>query len=191
MVSEGAVSLETSLGLAASSNVVGLQDPMVFEAVTHGRQPLPNSRIRQPDPMVESATADDWQLVPRKHTSNRQSKSGSGNPQNLALGKASAASKRKMFEAVGNASIDADLMASGSIAAGSSMVETVCTVSGDTGLQDRNLGCAGLDGKLIAPQASAVSVLGPGLRAAPKGMVGAKMAPQRANGRMQNSKGFG
>ncbi|KAJ6670163.1 hypothetical protein OIU85_010623, partial [Salix viminalis] len=172
LVSEEAASLENSFGLAASLDVVWPKDPMAFEASTfaHARQPMPNSRIRQPDPMVETASADGWQPVPRKHTSNRQSKSGSGNPQNLALGTASVASKGKMVEAVGNESVDNGLLASGNMAAGSSLVEAVDNASVGTGLKDLSMGCAGLDGKPIgvAPQASAAAVLGPGLRAASK-----------------------
>ncbi|KAJ6740514.1 hypothetical protein OIU79_000604 [Salix purpurea] len=122
---------------------------MAFEAstVANARQPMPNTRLRQPDPMVETASADDWQPVPRKHTSNRQPKSGSGNPQNLALSKASVASKGKMVEAVGNESVDNGLLASGSMAAGSSMVEAVGNASVGTRLKDLSIGCAGLDSK--------------------------------------------
>ncbi|KAJ6353314.1 hypothetical protein OIU76_002350 [Salix suchowensis] len=151
LVSEQAAPSELSFGLAAPLDVVWPQDPMVFEASTfpHARQPLPHSRIRQPDPMVETAHAGDWQPVPRKHTSNRQSKSGSGNPQTLALGKVGAASKGKSGVAVGIESVDNGLMASG------------------------------LDGKSleVAPQISAAVVLGSGLRAVSNGILGANAGP--------------
>ncbi|KAJ6295726.1 hypothetical protein OIU78_023706 [Salix suchowensis] len=150
-VNEQAAPSENSFGLAASLNVVWSQDPMVFEASTfpHARQPLPHSRIRQPDPMVETAHAGDSQPVPRKHTSNRQSKSGSGNPQILALGKASAASTGKTGVAVGIESVDNGLMASGNMTVDSSLVEAVGNVSGGSGLKDLSMGSAGLDGKPI------------------------------------------
>ncbi|KAJ6417114.1 hypothetical protein OIU84_002918 [Salix udensis] len=129
--------------------------------------------------MGEIASADDWQLVPRKHTSNKQPKSGPGNPPNLALGKASVASKEKMGEAVGNESVDNGLLVSGSMAAGSSLVVAAGNASVDTGLKDQRMGYAGLDGMLVgaAPQSSAAAVLGPGLRAASKSILGAKLAP--------------
>ncbi|KAJ6355715.1 hypothetical protein OIU77_006154 [Salix suchowensis] len=145
---EQAAPSENSFGLAASLNVVWSQDPMVFEASTfpHARQPLPHSRIRQPDPMVETAHAGDSQPVPRKHTSNRQSKSGSGNPQILALGKASAASTGKTGVAVGIESVDNGLMASGNMTVDSSLVEAVdfsrsCLGSGSESSSKRFFGC--------------------------------------------------
>ncbi|KAJ6355716.1 hypothetical protein OIU77_006155 [Salix suchowensis] len=140
-VSEKAASLEDSSGLVASLDVVSQQDPMAFEASTFvlARQPILISRIRQPDPMVDNTSAGDWQPVPKKHTINRQPKSGSGF---LAPGKAGATSKRKMVEAVRDESIDNGLMASDSLAAGSSKAEAIGNAPGGNVLKDLEMGCA-------------------------------------------------
>ncbi|KAJ6756873.1 hypothetical protein OIU74_026175 [Salix koriyanagi] len=92
-------------------------------AAAHARQPVPKKPTsnKQPAPMVEAVTADVWQPVPRKHISNRLPKSGTGIPSGLALGKANVAFKVKRVEVVDNESIDNGLMASGNIAASSSM----------------------------------------------------------------------
>ncbi|KAJ6370149.1 hypothetical protein OIU76_028426 [Salix suchowensis] len=115
----------------------------------------------------------DWQPVPKKHTSNRQPKIGLV-PADLALGKDNSTSNDKSVEAVGNVSGGADLTALGSVATGSVV-----------GL--------GLNGKPVGavPLASAAAGLGLGLRPGSKGVLGAKMAPQRVNGRMQPLKGLG
>ncbi|KAJ6419686.1 hypothetical protein OIU84_029748 [Salix udensis] len=131
---------------------MGMQDPMVFEAATvaPARQALPNklTSTRQPD--VVAATVDVWQPVLRKHTSNRKPKSGMGILPGLALGlafgKDIVASKEKMAEAIENVSTTNGLMASGSIAAGSSMVEAVSNASGGTGMKGLSMGCAGYFG---------------------------------------------
>ncbi|KAJ6756885.1 hypothetical protein OIU74_026186 [Salix koriyanagi] len=143
LVSEKAASLELSSGLVASLDVVSQQDPMAFEASTFvlARQPMLISRIRQPDPMVDTTSAGDWQSVSKKHTSNRQSKSGSGF---LAPGKAGATSKRKMVEAVRDESVDNGLMVSNSLAAGSSKAEAVGNAPGGNVLKDLEMGCAEL-----------------------------------------------
>ncbi|KAJ6423539.1 hypothetical protein OIU84_024495 [Salix udensis] len=84
--------------------------------------------------VCEAATGvHDWQPVPKKHTSNRQPKIGSGIPADLALGKDSSTSKGKSIEAVGNVSGATDLTALGSVAAGSAM----------------GMGCVGLNGKPV------------------------------------------
>ncbi|KAJ6365129.1 hypothetical protein OIU76_029992 [Salix suchowensis] len=123
------------------------------------------------DPMIyEAATGVyDWQPVPKKHTSNRQPKIGSV-PVDLALGKDSSTSNGISVEAVCNVSGGTDLTALGSVAAGSAM----------------GMGCVGLNGKLVGAvlQASVATDLGPGLRPVLKGVLGAKMASQRVNGRM-------
>ncbi|KAJ6419685.1 hypothetical protein OIU84_029747 [Salix udensis] len=147
--------------MAASLVNVGLQDPMAFEAsvVAHARQPVSKKLTSkwQPDPMISEAAADfhDWQPVPKKHTSNRQPKSGLGISASLVPGTVIVASKGKAVEAAGNESVDNGLMALGSFAAGSTMVEAVGNVPGGTGLKVLSMGCAGLGGKPVgaAPQA--------------------------------------
>ncbi|KAJ6739064.1 hypothetical protein OIU74_003928 [Salix koriyanagi] len=97
--SEGIESVHISVALAPPLTDEGLQDPMIYEAVTG---------------------VYDWQPVPKKHTSNRQPKIGSV-PADLALGKDNSTSNGISLEAVGNVSGGTDLTALGSVAAGSAM----------------------------------------------------------------------
>ncbi|KAJ6377598.1 hypothetical protein OIU76_026552 [Salix suchowensis] len=184
--SEGAVSLQNSVDLSASLVDVGLQDNaslvtgMAFEApapaVAQARQPVP---AKQPAPMISKAsTADrDWQPVQKKHTSNRQPKTGLGALAGLVLGAVSVVSKGTAVETARNESVDngSDLEAL-TLRKGKSVVE---------------VGSAGplVD---VDPQASGDADLGPGSKPGSKGVLGgAPLALQRVNGRARPLKAFG
>ncbi|KAJ6670100.1 hypothetical protein OIU79_003664, partial [Salix purpurea] len=126
LISEGAAA---SLVDGRVQDVTSLAAGMVFEAPAPAcdlaRQPAPEkpSSIQSSAPMnSEDDNADcEWQLVPKKLTSNRQPKSVSGTSAVLVPGLASVASKGQAVLTTGNDSVEKGLMELGSIAASSTL----------------------------------------------------------------------